>query len=652
MSISFFTKHIGLTILLIFCLTLASCGGDDKPAQDTFDVELTIPSVIEGAANDSYTIPVSNGKVPLETDQIIFMSDKGISLISRITSITSTQVTATLPSSITTGDYTCSIKRDSRKKGIGSTYVNIVEKIDFTPDPSSTVYGAVLCNGVGVPGAVVSDGVEVTASNEKGFYQLKSAKARGYVFISIPSGYEVENDGVLPKNYYMLKSDEKTLERVDFQLTKVNQDNYIMLMFGDMHLANRTNDINQFRDFTNDVTKFINANKTKKVYAMTLGDMTWDLYWYDNNFALPQYLEEINRVDGLTIFHTMGNHDNDMKTYSDMGAEKKYVSTIAPTFYSFNIGKYHYIVLDDIDCSSYDGSTSRNYTKDFTQDQISWLAKDLSYVSKSTPVILTTHAQFFTFSGTSSFVYDGASYRTENTKQVLDLLSGYNLDLVTGHTHVVYNVTPTDDIAQGRDLYEHNSGAVCGSWWWTGKLANINLSTDGTPGGYQIFTVSGNDLKWQFKGTGRDIDYQFRTYDGNQITINAAKFAPNATADAAKVFNDWSSRWGTESSENYVYLNVWNYNRYWTIKVTEDGKELPLTRLNTLDPLHIIAYEAGRADAGVTKYSFPTTYTNHFFRVKASSATSTLNFEVTDQFGNVYKETMTRPKSFSVATYN
>ena len=84
MSIKFFIKHIGLTILIIFSLTLASCGGSDEPEKDTFDVELTIPSVIEGAANDSYTIPVSNGKVPLETDQIIFMSDKGISLISRI----------------------------------------------------------------------------------------------------------------------------------------------------------------------------------------------------------------------------------------------------------------------------------------------------------------------------------------------------------------------------------------------------------------------------------------------------------------------------------------------------------------------------------------------------------------------------------------
>jgi hypothetical protein len=35
------------------------------------------------------------------------------------------------------------------------------------------------------------------------------------------------------------------------------------------------------------------------------------------------------------------------------------------------------------------------------------------------------------------------------------------------------------------------------------------------------------------------------------------------------------------------------------------------------------------------------------FSVHASSATSTLEFTVTDGFGNVHTETMTRPKAFN-----
>ncbi len=43
--------------------------------------------------------------------------------------------------------------------------------------------------------------------------------------------------------------------------------------------------------------------------------------------------------------------------------------------------------------------------------------------------------------------------------------------------------------------------------------------------------------------------------------------------------------------------------------------------------------------------------TNHMFRVAASSATSTLEFRVTDRFGRVYTETMTLPKDFSTDIY-
>jgi hypothetical protein len=39
------------------------------------------------------------------------------------------------------------------------------------------------------------------------------------------------------------------------------------------------------------------------------------------------------------------------------------------------------------------------------------------------------------------------------------------------------------------------------------------------------------------------------------------------------------------------------------------------------------------------------------FKVTASSANSTLDIKVTDRFGNVYTETMTRPKAFTTDAY-
>jgi hypothetical protein len=69
-----------------------------------------------------------------------------------------------------------------------------------------------------------------------------------------------------------------------------------------------------------------------------------------------------------------------------------------------------------------------------------------------------------------------------------------------------------------------------------------------------------------------------------------------------------------------------------------------------MDPLHLIAYTAKRLNKNATA-SFPTFANAHMFKVKASSATSTLDIKVTDRFGNVYTESMTRPRAFSTDTY-
>lgn len=73
-----------------------------------------------------------------------------------------------------------------------------------------------------------------------------------------------------------------------------------------------------------------------------------------------------------------------------------------------------------------------------------------------------------------------------------------------------------------------------------------------------------------------------------------------------------------------------------------------MKRVKVPDPLHIISYEAKRLNAGATPTSsFITTKSAHMFKVTASSPDSTLEISVTDRFGNVYPETMIRPKAFT-----
>lgn len=515
---------------------------------------------------------------------------------------------------------------------------------EVEPKEGYNVYGLVSCDGKGVPGVVISDGVEVTVTDETGAYYLDSEEYNRVVFMSVPSGYEAATDGVLPVFYKILDGDAGTTERADWILTEVDNEDHVMYVLGDMHLANRTRDLMQFADFAYAINEQISLNSGKRQYALTLGDMTWDRYWYDNSYDLNTYKRTINSsISGIQIFHTVGNHDHDMNSAGDFYTVSLYKDVIAPTYYSFNIGNVHYVVMDDILCTN-DGSgvNSRTYDKSFTTEQLEWLKKDLEFVDKSKVLVLAMHAQMYSETG---------SMALENGSTIEEIVSGYVTHVMSAHTHVIYN----NDKTTTKGIYHHNSGAICATWWWTGYYTpGLSLCKDGSPGGYYVYNMSGNTVKWRFKPIGMSHDCVFRTYDRNEIALTAAVFAPGANESKAKAFEKSASYWVEESNENYVYFNVYDYDPSWKIKVTENGKELKYESVKVKDPLHIIAYEAMRYNVNKNPTSdfCAKKISSHIFRVKASSATSTLKFKITDRFGTESNETMTRPKAFSISEYS
>ena len=633
---------------------LIACGDsntDDAPTDD-FDVRFELPATVDVAKGGELTFTVKEGKSPLTTDSFL-LEGGGISYLCPILRTSSESFTVRLADECESGSYTAYLKRDARKKSIGKIYINIVDKIDFEPSAGTTVFGLVSSEEGPVANVVVSDGTEVTVTDDKGIYELKSAKKWGYVFISVPSGYEVAAEGVFPQFYQTLKGAADVVEQKDFKLTKVDgKDRYKLFLLGDMHLANRTNDAAQFTQFTTDLNAYMAQHSGQKMYALTLGDMTWDLYWYKNNYALPQYRETINRqVKNLQIYHTMGNHDNDFMTTSDYDAAVKYVDCIGPTFYSFNIGQVHYVVMDNIDCSAYDGTDSRNYVKKLSNEQLKWLAKDLAYVDKSTPLIVAMHAQIYKPTSTG-FAFD---HDSANTEALLAALDGYEVHFVTGHTHKVYNITPDDDVVKGRDIHEHNSGAICASWWWSGNLTpGVHVSIDGAPGGYAIWDIDGTDFAWLYKSTGWPEEYQFRSYDLNNVSFSMDD-VPNIPSNILiqlaykKYVNAYP-----ENSDNEVLIKIWNWNSNWELSVVDErGKTLEYTPVWAYDPLHIAALSVPRFNnSGITSTpSFVTESATNFFKVKADDADVDLTITVKDEFGHTWTEEMQRPKAFSTDAY-
>lgn len=633
--------------VLMTALFLASCdkengteGTDPTPPAGTIELMISLPSTIEGAAGDMVTVKFYSGKGPKEGD-VVLLKKGSKEVICDIVSIDSDSFIFEISPEVESGTYSFCIRRGEATKAVKDVTFVIEIRTEIPEKEGYNIYGVITCDEAGVPGVVVSDGVEVTVTDENGIYYLASKEYNRTVFMSVPSGYEAESEGVFPVFHKAVDGNPSTIERADWTLTKVDNEDHIMYILGDMHLANRTNDLNQFATFTSDLNTQISSNKAKRQYALTLGDMTWDLYWYSNAYDLYTYVETMNSsLSGIQVFNTIGNHDHDMNSAGDFNTVTAYKNAVAPTYYSFNAGDVHYIVLDNILCTN-DGSGSRTYDSSLTTDQLDWLKKDLSYVDKSKTLVITMHAQLYNENGNASMNY---------TSDLENIVSGYTTHIMSAHTHVVWN----NDKLESKGIYHHNSGAVCGTWWWTGYYtAGLGLCKDGSPSGYYVYNMDGNDVKWRFKPTGKDFTYMFRTYDRNEIVMSAANFAASADADKAAAFEKTASQWSDPDKGNYVYFNVFDYDPSWKIEVTENGTPLTYEVVKVKDPLHLAAYEAKRYNVNATPTSSFKAYTvaSHIFRVKASSATSTLEFKVTDRFGNVSTESMKRPKAFSLGAY-
>ncbi|WP_258101099.1 calcineurin-like phosphoesterase family protein [Marinoscillum pacificum] len=608
---------------------------------------VSIPSSIDVIDGEEITI---SGKGFQVGDTMLFESVvDGKTYSSMVSLVTDREVSFPVPASIITGGYKLTVSREQNSLFLGSLVLNLVSSTELPDKEGMTVKGVVYSSGVGIAGVVVSDGFEVTLTDDEGRYYLPSQKKTGFVFVSIPGNYEVLNNGNAPQFFQRLSANKEAIERKDFSLIATNNENHVVIPMADWHLANRNNDLDQF---TNKILPDVNATIDKyaaegaKVYVLTLGDMTWELYWYNNDFGLNEYIPYMNKLNS-PVFNLIGNHDYHPYIADDWDASAMYRNVLGPTYYSFNLGKVHYVVLDDVEYLNEGASEGvigkRNYRDVIESEQMEWLKKDLAAITdKSTPIIIATHTPLYRNPKLDSNNQQVNEVNLENGHSLIAALKEFStVHVLTGHTHINYRVD------EELNLMEHNIAAVSATWWWTGRngYAGNHICKDGSPGGYGVWKMKGRDIEWIYKSAGYAEDYQFRSYDLNTVYINAPDHAPNATDDDLAAF---VGPYGQPRSSNEVLLNIWGYDNQWQIEVTENGKSLGVTRVTDLDPLHIISYEAFRVNAGANPTgAFTTTETSHLFRVVANAPDSTLQIKVTDRFGNVYKEEMIRPKAFN-----
>lgn len=529
----------------------------------------------------------------------------------------------------------------------GTCFVNMVDNGEVEKKSGYTTYGRVVdYDGTPISGVTVSDGALVTKTDEQGRYYLRSEKKNLFVFISTPKNYKVAIDRAVPQFFHRFKSTKSSIYEVhNFVLAPEENTKHRVLVWSDTHLANRTDDKNQFKKyFKPDIEAEITKAKSEgvKLYAIGLGDLAWDEYWYKNDYSLKNYRADISDFD-LTIYSSPGNHDNDPTIADDFLAAAGFRENLNPLYYSFNIGDVHYIMMDNTLFSNTGGNNVQDYKEGFTDDQMKWLKGDLANVQKGSTIIFGLHIPWTNRSqANGNFTYAmPAAQRSE----VEALLGDFNVHFISGHTHTNYTNV------MNSKMMEHNIAGVCGTWWWTGYYSKnkCRLNGDGSPAGYKIFDIDASDVKWQYKVMARDASYQFRAYDLRNSLITRDLYCP--AKDNSKVSDEFFSEYANgydkaanTTSTKKILINVFDYDQDWKVEVTENGTKLSVNRIDGKDPLHTIHFNMGRMNTNSTSMTFPTGGTAHLFECSTSQTTSSVVIKVTDRFGRVYEETMTRPR--------
>jgi hypothetical protein len=354
------------------------------------------------------------------------------------------------------------------------------------------------------------------------------------------------------------------------------------------------------------------------------------------------------------MFHIPGNHDNDGAVTATTAEEtdflsvQRYIKTIGPNYYSFNIGNIHFVMLDNIIYKNEPGGKkfegikgARNYDRRLTQQELDWLKKDLATVAdKNAPIIVGMHASAYYYKGTEEHKVSPRYSSAADSKALSDCFAEFkNVHFISGHTH--YNNT----MYVSSNIIEHNLCSLRGASWYPGSIGNTNLCPNGAPSGFDIFNINeGEIIDWKYVGTVTG-DYQFRACDMNVVR----EFYRN-NPDMQKFIAHYPKRDLSDVPDNQVYLNVFDWAPDWTISVKENGVELPVTHEILEDPFYTISFHM---PITTSRDSYPSNYAkatvNHMFKIQANTATAPLDITVTDHFGRVYTEHMERPKAFSTS---
>lgn len=451
----------------------------------------------------------------------------------------------------------------------GGLLAGCSKRLNLSNTSGKAVKGKVLANGRGIADVVVSDGYSVVKTAADGRYEMALTPRSEHIFVSIPSGYAMPHEKNIARHYKVVE--EGATFDFELQPLAVKDDKHQFIIWADPQVKNEKDVEKLMTQSVPDVQQYRQSLPAETlIHGICVGDIVWD-----NQTLFSSYNTAVEKC-GLPFFQVIGNHDMDYRQGGDETSDRTFKKTYGPSYYSFNRGQVHYVILDDV---FYLGK-EREYKGFITEEQLAWLQKDLSYISTDKVIVLCLHIPVHN--------------KVENNAALYAILKPYKVHIMSGHTHYNNNIIKDN-------IYEHVHGTVCGAWW-TGPVCG-----DGTPPGYAVYEVDGTNIKWHYKSVGQNKEHQIRA----MIDIK-------------------------DNGEKELIANVWNWDPQWEVAYQIDGGyKGNLPRITDYDPLTVALYKGDQLPK--SRPFVEPHKTEHLFKITIPQTANEVKIIATDRFKNRYE---------------
>jgi hypothetical protein len=451
---------------------------------------------------------------------------------------------------------------------------------------------------VGVPGVMVSNGLDVVKTAADGSWSLP-VRDGDSLFVIKPAGWALPVDPAtnLPKFAFVhapggspdlgfrfagVAPTGPLPGSVDFGVRRqLENPRFEAVLFTDPQ-PESLNEVGYIRD---DVVSVVDPGEA--AFGITHGDIMFDdLSYY------PRYNRIIGTL-GLPWFNCRGNHDMNLEAPDNVHAAETFKRVFGARWHAFQHGRTTFIVLDNVDYLGTDPTKPNGFGKYrgfFGDRQLGFIRNVLANVPRDSLVVLSFHIPLKTLAST-----DPAN-NTVDAKEFLAAIGTHaNTVSFCGHTHTNehWYFTAADGYAAGTH-HHHILAAVSGSWWsgpFDARGIPMALQSDGTPNGFHILSVDGVAYTTTLVPAHDPARGQMRIMVESQLHSADKEVIRDYRTGALLSGAIAADRLGSTR----LVVNLFDGGPRSKVEVSVSGSPYqPLTKVERLDPFVVEVYERNR----------------------------------------------------------